>query len=190
MADLSETELERAIDAGFNEAADQMLVPKVVEGLKRVDSSAEFSVPSELVRAAGRASLSVLPKNLKEAFEDRLSLEPGDPHMANEDGEKEREAAGSIRELLCGELLDWLGDKLEELRSWVDQLGIKGALKEIWSVTRRLLKTALLAIAGVVGSLAAAYLLIGLAVAAVAAAIYAILRSGIPNYCDAKPQLQ
>jgi hypothetical protein len=26
--------------------------------------------------------------------------------MANEDGEKEREAAGSIRELLCGELLD------------------------------------------------------------------------------------
>ena len=73
----------------------------------------------------------------------------------------------------------------KNLPRMVEELGIKGTLKKMASMAKQLAVAAVTAIAGVVGSMFLAYLLIAVAIAAVGAAIYFLVKNGLPNYCAA-----
>jgi hypothetical protein len=199
MPDLQRDDLADAIDNSFDAVADQVFDDALVAQLEKTNDPAVFRVTSERLKAATEAALNEAPPQVRMAA--FMASTPHRSYYASEgsggvatldrekvldeaDDEKKRSAAEGIRKYLCGELKTWFEENLEQVKKWLEELGIKGTLKKMWGVAKQLVMAGVTAIAGVVGSMFLAYFLIAVAVAAVGAAIYFIVKKGVPNYCE------
>lgn len=198
MPDLQRDDLADAVESSFDAVADQVFDNALVAQLEKTTDPAVFRVTSERLKAATGAALNEAPAQVRTAA--FLASTPGRGAYASEgvggpsldrekvldeaDDEKKRSAAEGIRKYLCGELKEWFEENLEQVKKWLEDLGIKDTLKKMWSVAKRLVIAGVTAVAGVVGSMFLAYFLIAVAVAAVGAAIYFIVKKGVPNYCE------
>lgn len=198
MADISEEQVEEFVDQQFDEIADQVFDNAFESQLTNAIGPADFKVSTENLKAASLTAAEALPANL------RLSLFAGSSNWATaaseggsaqtlntakvvseaDDG-KRKSAADAIRSHVCSQARSWFEDNLEKVKGWIEELGIKGTLKKMASMAKQLAVAAVTAIAGVVGSMFLAYLLIAVAIAAVGAALYFLVKNGLPNYCAA-----
>ncbi len=198
MVDITNQQIEEFVDQQFDEVADQVFDDALESQIKDGTDPADFKVSTENLKAASLTAAEALPANL------RLSLFAGSSNWAaaasegggaktvntakvvsEADDEKRKSAADAIRSYVCSEVRSWFEGNLEKVKGWVEELGIKGTLKKMASMAKQLAVAAVTAIAGVVGSMFLAYLLIAVAIAAVGAAIYFLVKNGLPNYCAA-----
>jgi|GEM_PF-2923914 len=198
MSDLTLAQVRTAVEDNFDDVLDEVLDDSLAAQLASAASPASFKIPSSQLRAATKAATSGLPLQWRagaltgESSLARYASDGGsagtvdaDAVVAEADQEERQAAAEGIQGLLCSELREWFQDNLAQVKSWLDELGIKGALKKMAGVAKQLVVAGVTAIAGVVGSMFLAYALIALAVAAAAAAAYLVVRKGVPNYCTA-----
>lgn len=205
MVDLASPSINQAIDDSFDTLVDQIVDEHFEASLVSAESPAEFHVASVKLGEASHTAAAALPTALRfemlgssalrsrgivasaTAFGAAAAESAGtvdSDRVVEEAGESERGAAArKIRELICGELKDWFDARIEQIRTWFSDLGLAGTVKKIGETAKALVGSAVTAIAAVVGAQWLAWLLIGVAVAAVCAAVYFLVRKGLPNYC-------
>lgn len=187
---ITQQELEGAVALNFEGVADDVLTDEFVNSLGAATGPADFLVPPSALGAAGQLSVTGLPSQLRSKM---LSSGAGvqDPAGAaspaaivNSAGQSVRDAAAAaVQKMVCSQLREWFEQNLEQIKTWYEESGLKETVKKLVSVGKSLTAAAVSAITGVVGSVYLAYLLIGVAVAAVAVGIYFLIKSGVPNYC-------
>lgn len=193
MADMTQQELQAAIDHSFESVADDVLTPEFINSLDGAQQPSDFWVPTDALGAAGATSVSSLAPNLKarmmttasgiraDAF---LSSAVSAPAIVDSAVQNVRDAAAAaVQQMVCGQLRQWFEANLEQVKAWYEESGLKGTLKKMLQIGKDLTTAAVTAIAGVVGSIFWAYALLGVAVAAVGVGIYFLIRAGVPNYC-------
>jgi hypothetical protein len=198
MADMTHQELEAAVNKCFGEVADQVFDDKLVGQLEAAATPSAFRVTEKKLKDASTRASLIVPMHIKSSAFSGFGKGWGtiegtggsakidlDRIVEEADDEKRKKAADGIRSLLCGKLRDWIEKNLEQLKTWLEELGIKETLKKMWEIGKQLTIAAVTAIAGVVGSMFLAYLFIAVAVAAVGAALYYVAKKGLPNYCPA-----
>lgn len=199
MTDMTQQQLEQAIDQEWLAIADEVFDQQLEASIKQATDAADFRVSDDRLTSASMTAADALPMNLRLAAfageasgwamsatdgSDRAKVNTGKV-LAEADDEKRKSAAEGVRDYICNQLRQWFEDNFEQLKKWLEELGIKGTLKKLAALAKQLIAAAVTAVAGVVGSMFLAYLLIGIAVAAVGAAIYFAVKKGLPNYCAA-----
>lgn len=187
--------LEAAVDANFNDIVDTVFNKQLEDQLSKSSDPADFRITTGNLRSATALAVTALPNDVRvrgfagpaRNFADDSGTNVNLDSVVNDADDKARDAAaGGVKQYICKEAYAWFNENLAKLKKWVEEKGIGEALKEMGAVAKKLAIAAAGSIAGAIGvSMAVAYLFIGVAVAAVGAAIYVLVKKGLPNYCKA-----
>ena len=195
MTEMTQQQLEQAVDDNWEAVADEVFDDDLEAQIRQAAKPAAFRIDDSRLKAASLTAANALPVNLRlaalagsnaswaaVASDGAKTVDPGKV-VEEADGEKRQAAAEGVRDYICGRLRDWFDEHIEQLKTWLDELGIKATIKKLAEKAKELVLAAIGSIAAAIGSTFLAYLLIGVAVAAVGAAIYFAVKKGLPNYC-------